>query len=49
VPDNEKVIDETYIEGSHWETQNEYVILLYLLDEGGAYDRLIGYINTSRN
>ncbi|MBQ4355653.1 MAG: DUF5103 domain-containing protein [Bacteroidales bacterium] len=49
VPDNKKVIDETYIEGSHWETQNEYVILLYLLDEGGAYDRLIGYINTSRN
>lgn len=43
VPDGKTEIDETFIEGNHWETGNEYVILLYLLDEGGAYDRLIGY------
>ena len=43
VPDNSQQIDETYVEGSHWETGNEYFILLYLLDDGGAYDRLIGY------
>lgn len=43
VPDGKTNIDETYIEGNHWETGNEYVILLYLLDDGGAYDRLIGY------
>lgn len=43
VPKGKKVIDETTVEGSHWETRNEYLILLYLQDEGGAYDRLIGY------
>lgn len=39
----EKTINETYIEGSHWETGNQYFILLYLQDESGAYDRLIGF------
>lgn len=43
VPTGKMEIDETYIEGTHWETRNEYVVLLYLQDEGGAYDRLIGY------
>jgi hypothetical protein len=37
-----KKIDDTYIEGSHWETQNIYTILLYLQEEGTSYDKLIG-------
>ena len=36
-------IDATYIEGSHWETPNEYLVLVYLQDEGQVYDKLIGY------
>ena len=36
-------IDETYIEGSHWETRNDYYIFLYLQEEGNAYDKLIGF------
>lgn len=40
---NPKKIDETYIEGNHWETNNEYTILLYYQEEGTSYDKLIGY------
>ena len=43
VPDHSNTIDETYIEGNHWETMNEYSVFLYLRDEGGTYDRLIGF------
>jgi hypothetical protein len=39
-------INDAYIEGSHWETQNNYTILLYLQEEGTSYDKLIG-VNTS--
>jgi hypothetical protein len=35
-------IDDTYIEGSHWQTRNNYTILLYLQEEGTSYDKLIG-------
>lgn len=42
VPYGEKKIDDTYIEGSHWQTHNEYTILLYLREEGTSYDKLIG-------
>jgi hypothetical protein len=35
-------IDETYIEGSHWQTDNEYVVLIYLQEEGSSYDKLVG-------
>lgn len=42
VPYGENKIDETYIEGSHWQTLNEYTILLYLKEEGTSYDKLIG-------
>lgn len=37
-----QTIDETYIEGSHWETKNKYTIFVYLQDEGTVYDKLIG-------
>jgi hypothetical protein len=43
---NAAKIDDTYIEGSHWQTQNNYTILLYLQEEGTSYDKLIG-VNTS--
>ena len=42
VPKNSHKIDDTYIEGSHWETSNTYTILLYLQEEGTSYDKLIG-------
>jgi len=41
------MIDDTYIEGSHWQTQNNYTILLYLQDEGTSYDKLIGTVTRS--
>ena len=34
--------DMTFIEGSHWETENEYAILVYHRIQGDLYDRLIG-------
>ncbi|MBQ6070261.1 MAG: DUF5103 domain-containing protein [Bacteroidales bacterium] len=43
VPRNNKnVVDATYIEGSHYETRNQYTILLYFHEEGSSYDKLIG-------
>ena len=42
VPKGSKTIDETYIEGSHWQTGNDYTILIYLQEEGTSYDKLIG-------
>ncbi|MDX5404736.1 MAG: hypothetical protein LPK28_04445 [Bacteroidota bacterium] len=31
------------IEGNHWETENEYQILVYNRELGKRYDRLVGY------
>lgn len=31
------------IEGSHWDTENEYLILVYHRPFGSRYDRLVGY------
>lgn len=45
VPKGTKIIDETYIEGSHWQTSNGYTILMYLQEEGTSYDKLIGSYN----
>jgi hypothetical protein len=42
IPKGSKTINDTYIEGSHWETPNNYTILLYLQEEGTSYDKLIG-------
>jgi len=42
-----KKIDDTYIEGSHWQTQNDYTILLYLQEEGTSYDKLIGTVTST--
>ena len=45
VPKGSDKINDIYIEGSHWETPNNYTILLYLQEEGTSYDRLIGVSN----
>lgn len=42
VPRGTQKIDEIYFEGSHWETLNEYTVLIYLQDEGTIYDKLVG-------
>jgi hypothetical protein len=36
-------IDVETIEGSHWETENSYQLLIYNREVGSRYDRLIGY------
>ncbi|MDR2868758.1 MAG: hypothetical protein LBV46_04370, partial [Bacteroidales bacterium] len=41
VKNRSNIIDETYIEGSHWQTDNEYTVLLYLREEGATYDKLV--------
>ncbi len=47
---DDNVIDITYIEGTHWQTRNEYTVLIYLRDEGTSIDRLVGnYIGTIDN
>lgn len=42
VHDGSTEIDATFIEGSHWETHNDYGVFVYLNDETSLYDRLIG-------
>jgi hypothetical protein len=41
--------DEALIEGSHWETENEYTVWVYHHETGGLYDRLIAYRNLFSN
>ena len=36
-------VDYTNIEGSFWETENDYQIFVYYRDTAARYDRLIGY------
>lgn len=43
VPRGSDKIDATYIEGSHYETNNIYNIYVYFQEEGSSYYRLIGY------
>ena len=53
VPQGAKVADHTNIEGSFWQTENDYQIFVYYRDLAGRFDRLVGYtlLNsiTSRN
>ena len=42
-------VDVSYIEGTHYETQNEYYIYVYYREIGKTYDQLIGYIKTTSN
>jgi len=43
VPHGGKVADHTNIEGSFWQTENDYQIFVYYRDLAGRYDRLVGY------
>ncbi len=45
------VLDETFIEGNHAETENDYFIFVYYRQPGENYDRLIGFqqINSINN
>ncbi|PXX98990.1 hypothetical protein DF185_13990 [Marinifilum breve] len=38
-----KIPDTGYIEGNHWETENNYIIYVYYHDIALNYDMLIGY------
>ena len=40
--DSQTIGDETFIEGSHWETENDYTIYVYNREPGDNYDKLIG-------
>lgn len=40
-------IDISYIEGTHYETRNDYYIYIYYRDMGSLYDKLIGFSKTS--
>ena len=42
VPHDSRAIDATFIEGSHYETHNNYTIMVYYREEGSSYDKLIG-------
>lgn len=43
VPQGSSSADHTNIEGSFWEAENDYQILVYYREMSGRYDRLIGY------
>jgi len=47
VENGKTVGEETLIEGSHWETENEYTIFVYYREPGGLYDRLIAFQDIS--
>ena len=42
--------DETLMEGSHWETENDYTVYVYYRETGSFFDRLIAvnFLNTNR-
>ncbi|WP_167619730.1 DUF5103 domain-containing protein [Maribellus sediminis] len=43
VPQGSMTADHTNIEGSFWETENDYQIFVYYRDLAARYDRLVGY------
>ncbi len=42
VPDGSEIPEGFHFEGSHWETENDYLILTYFRDPTARYDRLTG-------
>ena len=40
-------VDATYFEGSHFDTENSYMVLVYYRPMGSRYDRIIGYQTVS--
>jgi len=45
VPEGSKKADIVNLEGSHFETENEYQIFAYYRDISSRYDRLVGFVN----
>jgi len=45
VPQGSKKADAANLEGSHFETENEYQIFVYYHDLSSRYDRLVGFVN----
>jgi len=43
VPQGSAVADHTNIEGSFWETENDYQIFIYYKDLASRFERLVGY------
>ncbi len=43
VPEGSTVADHTNIEGSFWETENDYLLFVYYSDFAARYDRLVGF------
>ena len=50
LPKNSTSPDLTVIEGSHYQTENDYLVLVYLTDRQQRYDRLVGmrFVNSIR-
>lgn len=44
---SEKYIDISFIEGTHYQTRNDYYIYVYYRVAGDRYDQLIGFLKTS--
>jgi hypothetical protein len=44
VPEGKSLPEGSHFEGSHWETENDYLILTYFRDPTTRYDRLTGVI-----
>lgn len=42
LPTDQKVADAAFFEGSHYETQNLYYVLVYYRSPGTTYDQLVG-------
>ncbi len=47
---NETIGDETFMEGNHYETENDYTIYVYNQEQGTTYDKLIAikHLNSVR-
>jgi len=50
IPRDAKAPDLTAVEGSHYQTENDYIVLVYLTDRQQRYDRLVGvrFVNSVR-
>jgi hypothetical protein len=44
VADGAKKADSVNLEGTHFNTENEYQIFSYYRDQAGRYDRLVGFL-----
>jgi hypothetical protein len=40
-------VDVSFIEGTHYQTRNDYYVYVYYRDVGDRYDRFVGFLKTS--